>query len=53
MTPTAYEAPSIELAGSLHDLTLQFKTFGGADGVILAPTNVTIGESQEDGTLIS
>jgi len=56
MALATYEPPRIDGAGSLHDLTLQFKTFGAADGVILVIPgvgNVTIGESDGDGNVIS
>lgn len=32
---TAYESPSITVIGTLHELTLQEKFAGSADGVVL------------------
>lgn len=44
-----YEAPSITTIGSLHDMTLQFKTFGANDGTVLtAPGGIVIGTIGED-----
>ena len=54
MARTAYEAPAITEIGSLHDMTLQFKSFGAADGVILVIPgvgNIAIGESDENGNV--
>ncbi|MXG89948.1 hypothetical protein [Nocardioides flavescens] len=54
MGHNTYEAPAITEVGSLHDMTLQFKTFGAADGVILVipgVANVPIGESDENGNI--
>ncbi|WP_369140375.1 hypothetical protein [Modestobacter versicolor] len=42
-----YEAPAITTIGSLHDMTLQGKYFGSADGIILnipGGTSVGIGD---------
>ncbi len=47
MSRTPYEAPAITALGSLHDMTLQFKEFGSADGVVLAIPgvgNIDIGD---------
>lgn len=54
MALATYEPPRIDSAGSLHDLTLQFKSFGAADGVILVIPGVgsaPIGESDENGNV--
>ena len=37
MADPTYEAPEIAEIGTLHELTLSVKTFGGADGVLLDP----------------
>ena len=37
MADPLYEAPEIAEIGTLHELTLTTKTFGGADGVLLDP----------------
>jgi hypothetical protein len=56
MNTNAYEAPAITTIGSLHDMTLQFKTFGNADGTILVIPGVggiSIGDSDEQGNPLS
>ena len=56
MLENTYVAPAITTIGSLHDMTLQFKTFGAADGVILVIPgvgNVAIGDSDEAGNISS
>ncbi|MEA2828064.1 MAG: hypothetical protein QOG43_2503 [Actinomycetota bacterium] len=34
-----YEAPALTEIGSLQELTLQFKKFGGSDGIFLVIPN--------------
>lgn len=54
MSDSTYAPPAITTIGSLHDMTLQFKTFGAADGVILVIPgvgNVGIGDSDENGNI--
>ena len=56
MNGTTYESPAITTIGSLHDMTLQFKTFGSADGVILVIPGIgsgPIGDSDSDGNPLS
>ena len=56
MTSATYESPAITTIGSLHDMTLQFKTFGSADGVILVIPGIgsgPIGDSDSDGNPLS
>lgn len=48
MSTSHYAPPTITTIGSLHDMTLQFKTFGSSDGVILTIPNgpdVAIGDT--------
>ena len=47
MSHASYESPRITALGSLHDMTLQFKEFGSADGVVLSIPgvgNIDIGD---------
>ena len=56
MTENGYESPAITTIGSLHDMTLQYKNFGAADGIILAIPGVGTGpggDSDEFGNLLS
>lgn len=56
MLENTYSAPAITTIGSLHDMTLQFKSFGAADGVILVIPgvgNIAIGDSDENGNVSS
>jgi len=51
-----YESPTVTTIGSLHDMTLQYKTFGAADGVILVipgTPNGPGGDSDEFGNVLS
>jgi hypothetical protein len=48
MSTPQYAPPTITTIGSLHDMTLQFKKFGSADGTILTiegEPDVPIGDS--------
>ena len=56
MNEHGYESPAVTTIGSLHDMTLQYKNFGTADGVILAIPGVGTGpaqDSDEFGNLLS
>lgn len=41
-----YEAPSVDVIGSLHDLTMQIdKRTTGVDGTVLQPGNIPLGSA--------